>query len=134
MPPQAKDVEAVVLGTILIDKEAFDVAADMLSAEMFYVDAHQLIFRAFKTLSAKHQPIDLMTVINELTKSGDLETVGGVHSVVKLTNSVVSSAHLEAHCRIIQEKHVRRQMIQVGMQITSAGYDESEDTMLQLER
>lgn len=122
------------MGTILIDKDAFDVAADLLSSEMFYYEANQLVFRAFKTLSAKHQPIDLMTVINELTNSGDIETVGGVHSVVKLTNSVVSSSNLESHCKIVQEKYIRRQLIQAGMQITNSGYDESEETFLQLER
>src|SRR3954469_25335116 len=66
VPPQARDLEEAVLGAIMLEKGAFDVVAEILKSECFYVDAHQRIFRAMKNLSGKSQPIDMLTVVEEL--------------------------------------------------------------------
>src|SRR5919199_5960917 len=92
VPPQAKDLEEAVLGAIMLDKSAFDTVVEILKPECFYVDAHQRIFHAFQNLAQKSLPIDILTVVEELKFSEELETVGGPYYVTKLTNAVVSTA------------------------------------------
>ena len=101
MLPQAVDLEEVVLGAMMLEKEAVNAVIDILSPEAFYKDAHQKIFKAIKDLFGKSEPIDILTVTNELKQSGDLETVGGAYYISRLTNRVVSAANIEYHARII---------------------------------
>src|SRR3954463_14269904 len=100
VPPQARDLEEAVLGAIMLEKGAFDTVIEILKPECFYVDAHQRIFTAFQNLAQKSLPIDILTVVEELKSSEELEVVGGPYYVTKLTNAVVSSANIEAHSRI----------------------------------
>ena len=117
-------MEQAVLGAIMLEKSAMDRVTDILKPESFYSDAHQKVFSAIKSLSAKGSPIDLLTVVEELTGSGDLDAVGGVGAVVRLTNSVVSSAHVEAHARVIDSYHVRREVIRAAGELINMGYDD----------
>src|SRR5580658_240984 len=100
LPPQAKDLEEAVLGAIMLEKSAFDTVVEILKPECFYVDAHQRIFKAMQGLAQKSQPIDILTVVEELRSRVELEAVGGPYLVTKLTNAVVSAANIEAHSRI----------------------------------
>lgn len=125
--PQAIDVEQAILGAILLEKGAFDRAAEILKAEMFYTDAHKDIFDSMSTLSTKYQPIDYLTVSEELKKNGALEIAGGEYYLHQLTTHVVSSAHLESHCRIVLQKYVQREMIRVGGLIIKQAYEEVTD-------
>ncbi len=127
VPPQAKELEEAVLGAILIEKAAFDKAIEAVTADSFYVDAHQRIFKAIQSLAAKNMPIDLLTVVEELKNREELDLVGGPYFVTKLTNSVVSSANIEAHCRIVQQKYMARLLIQVSGEICQMAYDDSTD-------
>src|SRR3954469_10674547 len=77
VPPQAKDLEEAVLGAIMLEKSAFDTVVEILKPECFYVEAHQRIFRAMQSLSNKSQPIDILTVAEELKFREELEMVGG---------------------------------------------------------
>src|SRR5919205_3648880 len=77
VPPQAKELEEAVLGAIMLEKSAFDTVVEILKPECFYVDAHQRIFRAFQNLGQKSLPIDILTVVEELKLSEELEIVGG---------------------------------------------------------
>ncbi|HOA39454.1 MAG TPA: DnaB-like helicase N-terminal domain-containing protein, partial [Flavihumibacter sp.] len=104
VPPQAKDLEEAVLGAIMLEKGAFDAVIEILKPECFYLDANQRIFRSMQALSQKSQPIDILTVVEELRKREELEMVGGPYYVTRLTNTVVSSANIEAHSRIILQK------------------------------
>lgn len=92
VPPQAKELEEAVLGAIMLEKSAFERVSDIVTAESFYVDAHQRIFKAAESLAAKGAPIDLLTLIQQLMSSGELEMVGGAYYVTRLTNTVVSTA------------------------------------------
>lgn len=134
MPPQAKELEEIVLGAIMLEKSAIDVACDILSAECFYLDVHQRIFRAMQSLSQKSRPIDIFTVVEELKISGELERVGGAFYVTKLTNSVVSAANLETHARIILQKYIGREMIRIGGEMIGAAYAEDTDVFEILDR
>lgn len=127
VPPQAKPIEEAVLGAILIEKEAIDTASEILTAEMFYVDAHQKIFNAMRELASKSQPIDVHTVAEELRRVEELETVGGPYYLTVLTNSVVSSANLPAHAKIIFQKHVARELIRIGGEIVQNAYEDTAD-------
>lgn len=125
--PHDKDLEAAILGAIMLEKTAFDLSAEILKPECFYIDAHQRIYRAMQGLQQKNQPIDILTVVDELRLSESLELVGGPYYVTKLTNSVVSSANIEAHCRIIKVKWVAREMINISGQTISEAYNDATD-------
>src|SRR5690606_21764902 len=127
LPPQAKELEEAVLGAIMLEKNAFDSVVEILKPECFYVDANQRIFRAMQSLSQKSQPIDILTVVEELRFKEELEMVGGPYLVTKLTNAVVSSANIEAHARIILQKFIQRELIRISGEIIGDAYEDSTD-------
>src|SRR5215204_2965302 len=127
VPPQAKDLEEAVLGAIMLEKKAFDAVVEILKPECFYVDAHQRIYRAMQGLANKSQPIDILTVVEELRSREELDLVGGPYYVTKMTNSVVSSANIEAHARIVLQKFIQRELIRISGEIISDAYEDSTD-------
>ncbi len=127
VPPQAKDLEEAVLGAMMLEKGAFDIVVEILKPECFYVDAHQRIFSAMKSLANKSQPIDILTVVEELRTGEELDIVGGPYYVTKLTNAVVSSANIEAHSRIVLQKFVQRELIRISGEIIGDAYEDSTD-------
>ncbi|MBS1632981.1 MAG: replicative DNA helicase [Bacteroidetes bacterium] len=127
VPPQAKDLEEAVLGAIMLEKNAFDDVVEILKPECFYVDAHQRIFKAMQSLVNKSQPVDILTVVEELRSKEELELVGGPYYVTKLTNTVVSSANIEAHSRIILQKFIQRELIRISGEIIGDAYEDSTD-------
>ena len=127
IPPQAVDLEEVVLGALMLEKEAVNAVIDILSPEVFYKEAHQIIFAAIKDLFTKSEPIDILTVTNHLKSTGDLEAVGGPYYISQLTNRVVSSANIEYHSRIILQKYIQRQLIQISSETIKDAYEDSAD-------
>jgi len=127
VPPQAKELEEAVLGAIMLEKGAFDAVIEILKPECFYVDAHQRIFRSMQSLANKSQPIDILTVVEELRSREELDLVGGPYYVTKLTNAVVSSANIEAHSRIVLQKFIQRELIRISGEIISDAYEDSTD-------
>lgn len=128
VPPQARELEEAVLGAILLEKDKLsDVLEVLTSPDCFYVDAHQRIFSAIRRLPEKGQVVDLLTVTEELRRSDELELVGGAYFLTKLTMSVVSSAHVIAHARIVMEKYIQRELIRIcGNMITNAYEDKTD--------
>ena len=127
VPPQAKELEEAVLGAIMLEKSAFDVIVEILKPECFYVDAHQRIYRAFRSLSDKSLPIDLLTVVEELKLKEELDLVGGPYFITKLTNAVVSTANIETHARIILQKFIQRELIRISGEIIGDAYEDTTD-------
>lgn len=127
VPPQARELEEAVLGAIMLEKSAFDTVIEILKPECFYVDAHQRVFKAFRNLANNSQPIDILTVVEELKRTEELDAVGGPYFVTKLTNSVVSTAHLEAHARIVLQKFIQRELIRTSGETISEAYEDSTD-------
>ncbi|HVZ56913.1 MAG TPA: replicative DNA helicase [Chitinophagaceae bacterium] len=127
VPPQAKELEEAVLGAIMLEKGAFDAVVEILKPECFYVESHQRIFRAMQSLAQKSQPIDILTVVEELRFREDLDLVGGPYYVTRLTNSVVSAANIEAHARIILQKFIQRELIRISGEIIGDAYEDSTD-------
>lgn len=127
VPPQAKDLEEAVLGAVMLEKNAFDAVIEILKPECFYVEAHQRIFSSMQSLANKSQPIDILTVAEELRSKNELEMVGGAYYVTKLTNMVVSAANIEAHARIILQKFIQRELIRISGEIIGDAYEDSTD-------
>ncbi len=127
MPPQAVDLEEAVLGAVMIEKDAIIAVMDILSPDSFYKDAHKKIFQVVLELSNELQPIDILTVTEELRKRGQLEEVGGPFYITQLTSKVASAAHIEYHARIISQKHIQRELIRVSSEITTKAYDDTVD-------
>ena len=127
VPPQSKELEEAILGAIMLEKSAFDTVVEILKPECFYGEAHQNIFKAMKSLADKSLPIDLLTVVEELKLRGELEIVGGAYYVSKLTNSVVSSANIDAHSRIVLQKFIQRELIRISGEIIGDAYEDTTD-------
>ena len=127
IPPQAVDLEEVVLGAMMIDKKGVDEVIDILHPDAFYKDAHRFIYEAIFVLFEESQPVDLLTVSSQLKKVGKLEVSGGDFYLIKLTQKVASSAHIEFHARIILQKYIQRSLIKISGEIIEEAYDEATD-------
>jgi replicative DNA helicase len=127
LPPQALELEASVIGALMIEKEAFSSITDLLRPESFYSDQHRHIFEAVQALSAKDAPIDVLSVAEQLKQSGKLEQAGGVIYLSDLTRRVASAAHIRYHAQIIAQKATARDLISAACQIEEKGYDETQD-------
>ena len=127
LPPQAVDLEEVVLGAMMIDKKGVDEVIDILQPEAFYKESHQLIFNSIISLFEKQEPIDIKTVSFQLKKDGNLNTVGGDYYLIELSQKVSSSAHIEFHSRIILQKFIQRKLISISNEIIEDSYDETSD-------
>jgi len=127
LPPQALDLEEAVLGAMMIDKEAIDTVIDILHPDVFYKEANQHIYKAIYTLFQNSQPVDLLTVSEQLKKEGKLEAAGGDYFLIHLTQKVASTAHVEYHSRIVLEKYIKRRLISVSGKIEEESFDETTD-------
>lgn len=127
VPPQAVDLEEVVLGAMMIDKKGVDEIIDILHPEAFYKTGHQLIYEAIKKLFDNSDAIDLLTVSNQLKKDGNFDKVGGDYYLIQLTQTVSSSAHIEFHARIILQKYIQRSLIKISNEIIEEAFDEGTD-------
>lgn len=131
--PQATDLEEAVLGALMIDNNALTNVIDILKPEVFYKNAHQLIFNSIHKLFSRSEPVDILTVTAELRKSGELETVGGAYYITSLTNRVASSANIEFHSRIIIQKYIQRELIRISSEIINEAFEDSSDVFEMLD-
>ena len=129
LPPQALDIEEAVLGALMLDRDALANVIDSLKPETFYKDAHQRIFDAIRDLFSSSRPVDLLTVVQELKKRGELDLVGGPTFITSLTNRVASTANIEYHTRILNQKQIQRELIKVSSEIIRDAFDESTDAL-----
>ena len=127
VPPQNIEAEQSVIGAMLIDKNAVGLVTEKLMPEDFYRQAHQVIFSAILTLHSKNEPIDMITLINELKKMNKLDDVGGVSYVTLLANVVPTAANAKYHAQIVEEKSILRQLVEGGTAIAAMGYDGADD-------
>lgn len=128
LPPQATEIEQVVLGALLIDTEAFGLVSETLHPETFYDPRHEKIFEAIRSLNMSERPADILTVSQELRKMGELEKAGGMPYLVELSSMVSSSANVEYHSRILAQKSMARQLITYASNIETKAFDETVDT------
>ena len=126
LPPQNIDAEESILGGILLDPEAIGRVADILTADAFYLSAHQIIFKAMTALHGHGNPTDLVTVSTWLSDNELLDKAGGAVKLTELVDRTVSAVNIDRYAMLVADKYVRRQLIQVGTDITQLAYETSE--------
>ncbi len=129
VPPQAVDVETAVIGAMLLEKDAIAKAIEILDDTAFYKPAHQSIFKAIMALFEKSEPVDLITLTDELRRRGDLEKIGGEYYLSELTTKISSSANVEYHAHIVLERALMRQLIHSSSEVINRAYSETEDAL-----
>lgn len=134
LPPQAVDLEEAVLGAIMLEKDALASIIDIIKPGAFYKESHQIIFSAITRLFAKTEPIDILTVTNELKFSNELEAAGGPFYIAQLTNRVASAANTEFHTRIIIQKFIQRELIRISSEIIRDAYEDTTDVFNLLDK
>ena len=127
IPPQATDIESAVLGAMLIDSNCLNVSMSKLFAEVFYKESNCLIFQAIEKLYDKGQPVDILTVTDQMKKDGSLEQAGGIYYITKLTNNVTSGANVEYHSVLLCEFYLKRQAINITGIANNDLYNDEKD-------
>jgi replicative DNA helicase len=127
LQPQARELEEAILGALMLEKDAYAIISEILTPESFYDKAHELIFSAIQNLAIQQKPIDILTVVEQLRKEGNLESSGGASYIALLSQKVVSSAHLDFHARIVAQKYMARELISFSSEVASKAFDETND-------
>ncbi len=127
LPPQAVELEEAVLGAMLLEREALSTVIDILSPEAFYKEQNSRVFTAMIALFNRSEPVDILTVTQELKRSGELEIVGGAYYVSALTNRIASSANIEFHARIVAQKYLQRELIRISTDTIKSAFEDSTD-------
>lgn len=123
IPPQNLEAEQSVLGGILLDHRAIDRAIEILDANDFYREAHKKIFRAMLALNQRGEPVDVVTLSNELAVEGQLEEIGGAAYLAELAEKVPTAANLAYYARIVREKAVLREVIAASTELAARAYE-----------
>ncbi len=122
VPPHSVQGEQSVLGGLMLNSEAWNEISDKISSEDFYRREHQLIFKAMRALSEADQPLDVVTIAEELERRAELNDVGGMPYLGMLANETPTASNVPAYARIVREQSVMRQLIKVGNKIADSGY------------
>lgn len=127
LPPQNVEAEQSVIGSLLIDPDAIIKVGSFLRPEDFYRESHQIIYQAILTLHDRRQPADFVTLVDELARQEQLETVGGPAYLTSLINMVPTSVHVEHYGRIVERTSVMRRLITAAGEIAALAYEEREE-------
>jgi replicative DNA helicase len=124
-PPQSLEVEASLLGSLLIDGDGFIKISDQIDAVDFFDQRHRVIFTAMRSLYYKRSQLDILTLSEQLKSAGRLDEIGGASYLTELTNTVPTAAHLEQYAEIVADKAIRRRLISASQDIAGIGFDEN---------
>ena len=124
LPPQNIQAEQSILGGLMLDPAAWDDIADIITSVDFYKPSHQKLYEVITDLNRKNQPIDIITITNSLTSSGELEAIGGADYLIQLLNNTVSAANISSYAKIVKEKSLLRKIIHTSNQIVEKSYNE----------
>lgn len=127
LPPHDTELEEVVIGALMLEKDAYMNVADILTPDAFYDPVNAKIYEAISTLGLNQRPIDMMTVTEQLRANGTLQEVGGAMHLADLTARVYSAANIMYHAKIISQKYLARRLITFASQIETDAFDESND-------
>jgi replicative DNA helicase len=123
-PPNALDIEEAVIGAMMLDKTAIHEVVEVLSSNSFYKEAHRIIYESIISLFQETgEPVDILTVSSSIRNSGELEKIGGVHYLMKLTQHIASSANISKYVYILKELQMRREAIQEARSLINNSYD-----------
>lgn len=124
-PPQALDIEEAVLGALMLEPNLVPDTLEIINAGCFYKEVHRKIFNAIKNLADQHFPVDILTVSDELKKTGDLEIVGGNAFLSQLSMRISSAAHLEYHSKLLLQKFIQRELISISYEVQKDSFDDN---------
>ncbi|MDU4862547.1 MAG: replicative DNA helicase [Terrisporobacter othiniensis] len=127
IPPHSVESEQSILGSIILDKDAIITVAETINPSDFYKEAHKIIYESMLKLNSNNEPIDLITLIEELRKEGHLDNVGGISYLTSLSTIVPTTSNVKYYANIVKEKSVMRQLIKASNEIINLGYDASTD-------
>lgn len=130
LPPQAVDLEETVLAQLMLESNAYGLVKDVLEADFFYTEPHQIIFAAIKSLGDLDEPVNMRTVSYRLKQQGKLEVVGGAFYIADITSKASSAANIEYHARIIIELYLKREFINIASKVHQEAYEDSSDALL----
>ncbi len=122
LPPQSIETEESILGGLLFQPDSFDRILDILTPEMFYISAHQELYRVLSEMYAEDEAIDLLTVATKLVDTGKLDRVGGKAKLAMLHERCMSTVNIDHHANLVSKLYWFRQMIKLGHEITQIGY------------
>ncbi|GAA5513215.1 hypothetical protein Dcar01_01941 [Deinococcus carri] len=123
VPPHSNEAEISVLGSVLLDNDTLSALGDTVAPEMFYREGHRKIFAAMRTLQERGEPVDLVTLSEDLRVKGQLDEVGGLTYLIGLSDQVPTAAYAEHYARIVQEKHTLRQLIGASGKAMQLAYE-----------
>jgi len=134
VPPQNLEAEQSVLGATLIEREAIGKTIEVLRESDFYKESHREIYSAILDLFEKNEPVDLVTIAEELRSRGKLDQIGGPAYITALINSVPTAGNVEYYAKIVREKSTLRDLINAAIHIVAQGYESTEDVDVILDR
>ena len=127
IPPNSIEAEQSVLGAMIIDKEAINSALEIIKPEDFYKEANREIFETMIVLFNKNEPVDLITLSEELKRRGTLDNIGGVTYLANLSSSIATTANIKYYCKIVQEKSILRRLIKSSDDIMGKAFEDTEE-------
>nr|WP_300003983.1 replicative DNA helicase [Tissierella sp.] len=133
IPPHSIEAEQSVIGSMIIDKTAINTAVEIIRPDDFYKQSNGEIYSAIIDLFNKNEPVDLITLQEELKRRGSLEAVGGISYLANLSSGVATSANTEYYCKIVDEKSTLRKLITSSNEIIGKAYEDSEDVNIIIE-
>ncbi|MDO8587029.1 MAG: replicative DNA helicase [Armatimonadota bacterium] len=127
VPPQNIEAEQSTLGSMMLDRAAIEKAGEILRQEDFYRTAHQVIYDALWSLAERDEAVDLITIQEEMRRRGKLEAVGGTEYLMALLDSVPTAANVEYYAKIVEEKSIRRRLIEAATEVIGYAHSQDED-------
>jgi replicative DNA helicase len=134
LPPQSSEAEESVLGAILIDGDAITEVSETLKASDFYKPANSKVYAAVLSLYELRQPIDILTVSEELERRGQIEEIGGRAALADLCDRTPTAVHAKQYAKIVERKAVLRGLISAAGRIASIGYEDPADAIEAIDR
>lgn len=127
VPPHSLEAERSVLGSMLLEKEAIIAGTEIIKEDDFYYDAHRVIYEAITSIYSRDEPVDLITLSEELKKKNQLESIGGTSYLGELSDEIATTANIRYYCDIVEEKSILRRLIKASNEIIAKGYDGDEE-------
>jgi len=128
VPPHSIEAEQSVLGGLMLENTAWDQVADQVTEDDFYRREHRLIYEAVRALADQNEPFDVVTISERLSNQGNLDSVGGIAHLAEIARHTPSAANIRAYAKIVRERSVLRQLINVGTQIADSGFNTEGET------
>ncbi len=134
IPPHSLEAEQSVLGAMILDKEAINTAVEIIRSDDFYKEANKEIYEAILILFNKNEPVDLITLSEELKTRGTLENTGGVTYLANLASGIATTANVKYYCKIVEEKSTLRRLIRSCDEVTAKSYENADEVSAIIEQ